>query len=95
MTPIELVSIGGFITVVAGALVTVLRLRPDRDALIITQAQGAGKMYNDLVKTLHSEIERLRVEVAALRVEVDRLRVENEGLRERFGTRRDDPADGG
>lgn len=90
MTPLEIAAILGAVTAFIGAVATVVRLRPDRDALIITQAQGAATIYDDLVKTLREEIVRQREEMAILRQERDAAVEECRGLRERHGTRRGD-----
>jgi hypothetical protein len=74
MTPVEIAAVAGLLTAVVGAVVTLVRLRPEANAIVLTQAQGAATILNDLVQTLNHEIERLRVENAELQAEVRRLR---------------------
>lgn len=91
MNPTELAGIIGAVGVAMGAIAAFYKLRPDRDVLLITQAQGASTILNDLVETLREEVERERKRVQQLEKENRLLTEENEGLRRRFGTRsRDD-----
>lgn len=93
MTGFELSAIGLIITAVAGAFAVIYKLKPDSDALVITQAQGAATILNSLVETLREEVQREREENVRLRQENVRLRKENEGLRRRRGTRAEDQPD--
>ena len=90
MSPVEFTAIAGFITAVVGALVTLYKIKPDRDALIITQAQGAATILNDLVETLREEVERERAACSRYKTRCAELELENEGLRRRYGERHGD-----
>lgn len=97
MNAVEVSAIAGAVATLVGALIALRRMRPDRDHLIITSAQGATTILNDLVKTLYAEIDRLRTREASLEAEIHKLEGqlqsshrEAEGLRHRHGTRRDD-----
>lgn len=97
MSVVELTALAGVIATLSGVLIAWRKLRPERDALVLTTAQGATTILNDLVKTLYAEIDRLRSRERALEQEVeekdktiDALRAELDGLRRRAGTRRAD-----
>lgn len=97
MTGIELTAVAGFVTAIVGAFAVLYKVKPDRDSLVITQAQGAATILNDLVDTLRAEVVRereLRREAHARANEgllrIAELEAENEGLKRRYGTRDDD-----
>lgn len=73
MSPIELTAVAGLLTAVVGAIVAMRKLRPERDSLVLTQAQGAATILNDLVQTLYKEIDRQRREHEECREELHRL----------------------
>lgn len=79
MNPIELASIAAIVSALAGALVALRRFRPEKDSLVVTQAQGAATILNDLVRTLYAEIERER---AGRQRDHERAEAEIRGLRE-------------
>jgi uncharacterized iron-regulated membrane protein len=54
MTPVELTALAGVIATVSGVLIAWRKLRPERDALVLTTTQGATTILNDLVKTLYA-----------------------------------------
>lgn len=80
----------GTLAVVLGTVATIYKLRPDRDVLMITQAQGASTILNDLVDTLREEITRERERTKDLEARNTALEKELQGLRKRFGTREAD-----
>jgi hypothetical protein len=80
----------GALTVIFGAVATIYKLQPDRDVLMITQAQGASTILNDLVDTLREELTRERERTKDLESRNASLENELQGLRQRFGTREDD-----
>lgn len=60
---LTIAEVGGVVAAIAtllGSWVTLRKLRPERDTLVLTSAQGAATILNDLVKTLREEIDRLR-----------------------------------
>lgn len=93
MTGIEITAIAGLITALAGAVTMFFKVRPDRDALIITQAQGAATIMNDLVETLHEELTRERALRAECEKQIAEQKRELDGLRRRVGRRLDDGSD--
>jgi hypothetical protein len=97
MTPVELTALAGVIATVSGVLIAWRKLRPERDALVLTTTQGATTILNDLVKTLYAEIDRLRLREREMEADIrerderiEGLVQEVEGLRRRAGTRRQD-----
>ena len=76
MNPIELAAITGLITALVGAVIAMRKFKPERDSLVVTQAQGAATILNDLVRTLYAEIDRLRAEIDRLKEELERCRGE-------------------
>jgi predicted RNase H-like nuclease (RuvC/YqgF family) len=90
----------GALAAVVGAVIALAMFGPNRRGVLITNEQGAAKIYDDLVDTLQAEVERQRGEISALRAELEgeraeRRRLENaaDGLRRRFGTRDSDGED--
>lgn len=75
---------------ILGTIATVYKLQPDRDVLMITQAQGASTILNDLVDTLREELTRERERTKDLETRNSALEKELQGLRHRFGTREED-----
>lgn len=62
MAPVEVTAVIGAVTVCIGTVIALVKLRPEKDSLVLTQAQGAATILNDLVNTLRDEITRLREE---------------------------------
>lgn len=87
ITVVEITGLVGGITVILGTIATLYKLRPDRDVLMITQAQGASTILNDLVETLREEVSRERQRSKDLEARNTALEKELQGLRRRFGTR--------
>lgn len=83
---VELTGLVGIVTVFLGTVATIYKLRPDRDVLMITQAQGASTILNELVDTLREELVREREKTKALATRNKALETELQGLRRRFGT---------
>lgn len=81
MSPLELAAVGGMFTAVVGAITALLRFRPDADSVVLTQAQGAATILNDLVQTLNAEVLKVRQELLVCQGEGDALRAENKRLR--------------
>lgn len=81
MTPVEVASILSGVTALVGAVVLLRRFRPEKDSMLITQAQGAATIYDNLVQTLQGEIERLGEDNARLRADNVRLRLELDEVR--------------
>lgn len=90
ITTVEITGLLGLVTVIVGTFATIYKLRPDRDVLMITQAQGASTILNDLVETLREEVSRERQKSKDLEARNKALEEEVQGLRHRFGTRRED-----
>lgn len=98
MSPVEITAILGALATLVGTLIAFKKIKPERDSMVITSAQGATTILNDLVKTLYTEIDRLRVREGVLELALkeaeDRVQAaeaEAEGLRQRYGSRRSDP----
>lgn len=75
---------------ILGTIATVYKLQPDRDVLMITQAQGASTILNDLVDTLREELTRERERTKDLEARNSALEKELQGIRHRLGTREED-----
>jgi hypothetical protein len=82
-----------------GGIFAIYKLRPERDSLLITNAQGRVKLIDDINDALTEEIERQKSlvvgrdeDIAMLKLRITQLEEENRGLRERYGTRFSDPA---
>ena len=90
LTVVEVAAVIGIIGTAVGAIATVYKLRPDRDVLMITQAQGASTILNDLVDTLREEVAREREKANYLEKRNKELEKELQGLRRRAGTRHTD-----
>jgi hypothetical protein len=86
-----------------GGIFAIYKLRPERDSLLITNAQGRVKLIDDINDALTEEIERQKSIVKEITEERDevigklnlrirQLEEENRGLRERYGTRFSDPS---
>ena len=71
---VEFSVLFGSISALIGALIAWKKINPEEDSLIITQAQGAAQIYDNLVKSLYAEIDRLNSELRRIRDERDRLR---------------------
>lgn len=81
MSPAELTLYIGIVVAIPGAYAVLKKLRPEKDSLVITQAQGAAKILDDLVQTLYRETDRLRAELRSSKEENVELRRELERLR--------------
>ena len=94
-------EIGGLIAATATAIggwATFRKLKPERDTLVLTSAQGATTILNNLVQTLYAEIERreevekeLREEDVRKGLRIAELEAQVSGFQRRFGTRASDP----
>ena len=80
ITPILVALLGGGF--VAG-LVALLRFRVDKDAVIVTAAQGAVIVQSGVIDALQEELQRARADrneaqqkTAALEQEIERLKTE-------------------
>jgi anaerobic glycerol-3-phosphate dehydrogenase len=60
---------GGFIN----GLIALLRFRVDKDAVVVTAAQGAVVVQTGVIDALQEELERLKNDVTVARTEVERL----------------------
>jgi hypothetical protein len=74
VTPTLIAAITTMITASVGAIAVLRKLRPERETLVLTTAQGATTILNDLVKTLYVEIERLREREEELEAELEACR---------------------
>lgn len=90
MTVVEIGALGGLLTAAVGAIAVMYKLKPARDALVLTNVQGSFVILNDLTTTLQTEVTRLNALLVAKDLRISALEAENEGLRRRFGSRRQD-----
>lgn len=95
MSPIEIGAIVSLIAAVVAAIGAAFRIKPDRDAVLITSAQGAATILNDLVKTLREEVQHERERAEKAEKRIMELEHENQGLRAKHGTRRSDARSSG
>lgn len=68
-----------------GAIVALIKLRPDENTAVITQAQGAAVAQDTLVKGVERERDYWRDEAIRLRQENEHLRRELERLEREVG----------
>lgn len=104
MDPSTIAFISGVLAVgFPGGIFAIYKLRPERDSLLITNAQGRVKLIDDINDALTEEIDRQKSIVkeiteerdeviSKLNLRVKQLEEENRGLRERYGTRFSDPS---
>jgi outer membrane murein-binding lipoprotein Lpp len=67
---------GGFVT----GLVAMSRLKVDKDAVVVTAAQGALTIQSGVIAALNAEIQRLEADVSELRVEKKALQMRIDAL---------------
>jgi peptidoglycan hydrolase CwlO-like protein len=77
---------GGVIT----AIVAAFKFKPEKDAIVVTAAQGAATILNGVIDALQEEIKRKDAEIERLRQQCEKQAIEIEGLQGRFGTRHTD-----
>lgn len=63
---------GGFIT----GLVALLKFKPEKDAIVVSAAQGAVVVQSGVIDALQEELDRARADLSALREDFDAMRRE-------------------
>jgi chromosome segregation ATPase len=70
---------------IGGALVALLKLRPERDSIIVNAAQGAVTIQTSLLHELREELAATSGRLDALDTETSKLRREGHSLRRDIG----------
>jgi hypothetical protein len=63
---------GGFVT----GFVALLKFKPEKDAIVVTAAQGALVVQTGVMDALQEELDRARADSSALRAEIAAVRKE-------------------